>query len=394
MSRRVLIVFCLFEVLAIVVVAHLRDVDRACAGEVDSAADDLNSIKSPLHLVLSRLPGEENINTPTQLAVGIRNASDKAITIRSQLYYPWDVARWFKFTINGRPAFLIPRQILLPDHPDPPIVSKTIPVRTTVTWETFQLSKLKIGERLVDVNRSTPGIPGPGKYTLVVQPSIPWPWEKYSDHLPAASAPIKFEVPETAKQIFRPLDYTGIWEERDEQGSLRQIIHYKDGIPHGDYLSWDSRERLASKGFLQEGVAQGSFTRWHKNGKLQYFVSYRDGKHHGESMRWDENGTKINEMVYENGMFQGKRTMWYPNGTKRFEGSYSRHKRHDHWVFWDEKGVEIGSGEYRDGKPWNGRIEFWNPHGRAGWQLADFKDGKRIPDNEAKSESPPEKTYD
>ena len=102
-----------------------------------------------------------------------------------------------------------------------------------------------------------------------------------------------------------------------QEGKISYKGEFKNGKPHGLWITYFPDGKPRWEGYKQEGVNHGSFTMWYENGKKRIEGSYENGLKHGRSIAW------------------------HPNGAKRQQKSYHLGNPVGTWKIWDEKGTLI-----------------------------------------------------
>ena len=88
-------------------------------------------------------------------------------------------------------------------------------------------------------------------------------------------------------------------------------IHFSN-YASGGYLLQDKffkfyrSEQLAEKGFFEEGLKKGEWIEWYENGNLKKISEWKNGLMNGIFFEFDSTGKKITEGSYKNNLKHGK----------------------------------------------------------------------------------------
>ena len=98
--------------------------------------------------------------------------------------------------------------------------------------------------------------------------------------------------------------------------------YYKDGKPHGKWLSF------------------------YPNGNLKSIENWKNGQLVGKFVLYQLNGSKVFETTYLNGKDNGNYYMYHDNGKVEVEGRFLNGVPKGTWKFYDERGKLTGKAEY------------------------------------------------
>ena len=191
----------------------------------------------------------------------------------------------------------------------------------------------------------------------------------------------------------------GKWLFWDENGILKEEVHYKDGIREGlttyfsmtgnesakiiykrgrpwsgEWTTWYPDGSKKESGSYKDGEKQSPWTAWYDNGQKKYVVHYKDNLEHGLYTEWNKDGRLTKDIEYDlgnpvseylvqyqgegyvevnrrNGELSGSWIKWYANGKKDEEGVYKYGKKGGAWTGWYKNGEKRYYGKYIDGKP-------------------------------------------
>src|SRR5207249_3145237 len=135
-----------------------------------------------------------------------------------------------------------------------------------------------------------------------------------------------------------------------ENGRLKYIVHYKEGIKEGDafyyritgelifkevyknstkhkvnytdYFQYSPSGKLQSKGFLKENNFDSTFTDYYESGKLKSLSHFSNNLKNGPFEVYNDRGDTLQKGNYKNGNIDGVITTFYSSGNKKNEGFY------------------------------------------------------------------------
>ena len=104
--------------------------------------------------------------------------------------------------------------------------------------------------------------------------------------------------------------YTGTFIKKFENGNLRKIAEFKNGVPHGKEETYDKNSQLLLLNTYKNGKKDGQQKLYYENGNLRAEDKYTNGKNDGVSRMYYENGQLWRESKYKNGEKVAP-TKWY-----------------------------------------------------------------------------------
>ena len=198
---------------------------------------------------------------------------------------------------------------------------------------------------------------------------------------------------------YRNLIKDGKWLFWDEEGILKEEIHYKNGkreglttyfsmtgnesakiiykdnYPwNGEWTTWYPDGIKKESGNYEAGEKQSPWSAWYENGQKKYVMNYKNSLKHGLYTEWSIDGRLTKDIEYDmgrpiseyiveyegqgyielnrrNGELSGSWIEWYANGRKSEEGVYKYGKKGGLWTAWYENGEKKYHSKYIDGKP-------------------------------------------
>ncbi len=188
---------------------------------------------------------------------------------------------------------------------------------------------------------------------------------------------------------------------------------FEDGVLHGTWKVFDSKNRKVSEWEFDHGERQGKSVWYYPNGQKRREVDYRQGQIDGEVVEWGPdykislrekyvdgrrlapqvdnyspeqkraegwilfakeitksnydfwNGVATIQVVGSEGVNQrhGLWTWWHKNGQKQMEGRYEADLPVGKFTWWYPNGQKQLQGEYVNGKQ-QGKFTWWHPSGQ------------------------------
>jgi antitoxin component YwqK of YwqJK toxin-antitoxin module len=93
----------------------------------------------------------------------------------------------------------------------------------------------------------------------------------------------------------------GVYIERHNNDTIRQLLHFKDGKLHGVAKEFYNTGQLFLEAFYNNGVKDGITKKYYQTGILHEETPYVDGDFHGIVRGYHKSGKLAYEMPYENG---------------------------------------------------------------------------------------------
>lgn len=134
----------------------------------------------------------------------------------------------------------------------------------------------------------------------------------------------------------------------DENGRLRRLLTYKDGILTGP-AKWVDDGGQLNEGTLVDGVYDGIWRGYYEDGTLYFEGEFSAGKRVGRHRTWYPNGQLEQEAAFENGSLEGFFRTWFEDGTLASEENYAAGLMQGEARYWYPNGRVHGGGNYLDG---------------------------------------------
>ena len=175
----------------------------------------------------------------------------------------------------------------------------------------------------------------------------------------------------------KPPYFTGTWKKWRSDGTLKERLEVREGIPHGRFISWHEEGPKASEGLYKNGKMHGNLSCWYHNGQKRLESFYKDGVEHGIVSVWDYDGSLISVIWKYDGWdvltlegsdsdipsdFTGTWNTRRADGSVKEQIEVEHGVRHGRFVTWHEDGTKASEGYYKDGKP-HGKLTLWYPDG-------------------------------
>lgn len=167
----------------------------------------------------------------------------------------------------------------------------------------------------------------------------------------------KFFFPDKTIEIIGNYDNkgrkAGEWLWFYVNGDTMMIENYTDGELDGEFVEFDEKGKILSKGLYVEGTEDGQWI-YHNNGYTEK-GSYYDGMRQGQWISCYASGITAFVIHYEQDLMHGKYTAYWDNGRVRKTGNYVSGLREGIWLQYDEEGELILTTLYKEGKElkWN-----------------------------------------
>lgn len=87
-----------------------------------------------------------------------------------------------------------------------------------------------------------------------------------------------------------------------DNGRIKSIIHYTDGVRDGDAQFYRENGNIKEELTYVNGRVEGLVRRYDENGILREMFSIENGKREGPTSLFDSTGTYVNDIYYEEGI--------------------------------------------------------------------------------------------
>lgn len=94
--------------------------------------------------------------------------------------------------------------------------------------------------------------------------------------------------------------------------------------------------------YFKEGLPHGKWLSFYPNGNLKCIENWNLGKLEGKYILYQKNGLKVLETSYLNGKDNGIYKLYYKNGQLKINGHFSNGIPKGKWEYYDDKGILIG----------------------------------------------------
>lgn len=105
----------------------------------------------------------------------------------------------------------------------------------------------------------------------------------------------------TATGLYASEKRIGLWKSFTNNGKLLSTENYKDGILHGQAITYFPTGEKHSESFFANGEKEGIETEYYRNGRKRCITTYHLGICHGEFKFWEEGGRLTIDGKYKNG---------------------------------------------------------------------------------------------
>ncbi len=154
----------------------------------------------------------------------------------------------------------------------------------------------------------------------------------------------------------------GEWEEHYDNGQLRSKGKYLKGKKNGFWSYFHKNGQLEQQGeYNEKGNTEGSWTWYYDNGNVWREASYFDGMLDGHTIEYDIEGNVIAEGDYIEDLEEGNWKVVYNDHIE--EGKYRGGQMFGAWKFYNPEGKLTFEGSFIDGNP-NGRHTWYWINGK------------------------------
>jgi antitoxin component YwqK of YwqJK toxin-antitoxin module len=137
------------------------------------------------------------------------------------------------------------------------------------------------------------------------------------------------------------------FDEFTQKGGLQHLL-FKENPYSGWYGQWDDNGKLRNLRHFSNGILEGPVFSWRENGNKFHQGYYKVGRKNGIFVFWGKNLTKIREQNFKAGKLDGVCTAWYENGSKSALQTFSEGKILSA-IGWKPNGERCPSTEVIDG---------------------------------------------
>lgn len=142
---------------------------------------------------------------------------------------------------------------------------------------------------------------------------------------------------------FSTISYASSNTIQEEQGEdIDGVMYYKAN--HTPYTGKINSHK--DRSYYKNGKPHGKWLSFYPNGNLRSIENWKDGKLVGKFVLYESDGTKVFETTYLNGKDNGNYYMYHENGVIQVEGKFSNGVPQGTWKFYNDKGKLTGKAEY------------------------------------------------
>lgn len=152
-------------------------------------------------------------------------------------------------------------------------------------------------------------------------------------------------------------NYSGAWNNWDQEGKLKSIYQYVNGRKDGPYSVYNSTGGVLSEGRYKAGELDGVQKVTMEDG-VRSEIPYENGKRNGLEKTWYPSGALMVESPWVDGELEGIVTFYYDSGAVQSSVPYYKGKREGVMKTFHENGKVQGEESYRNDEL-NGKSEFW-----------------------------------
>ncbi|MDQ3073766.1 MAG: tetratricopeptide repeat protein, partial [Bacteroidota bacterium] len=115
---------------------------------------------------------------------------------------------------------------------------------------------------------------------------------------------------------------TGEWTFYYTTGGIHEKLSYKEGKPHGAYVSYYPNGALEQKLTYEEGEVEGEVQNYYPVDQLESLITFKDNERNGKYISYYSNGRIWVDANYKNGELDGPGKTYYNTGQLMTEFSY------------------------------------------------------------------------
>ena len=94
----------------------------------------------------------------------------------------------------------------------------------------------------------------------------------------------------------------GMIQEFFADGTLKEEVHYLQGVQQGAKKVWYTNGQLAKIGNMLDDRWHGKYEEWYEDGNPKLIGRYVDGKQDGEWLFFDKEGKELPSLTFKNGV--------------------------------------------------------------------------------------------
>ncbi|MGL4253899.1 MAG: toxin-antitoxin system YwqK family antitoxin [Fusobacteriaceae bacterium] len=130
----------------------------------------------------------------------------------------------------------------------------------------------------------------------------------------------------------------------------KSLLHIKNGIfiPKGGktpFTGMATNER--DREFYRDGKPHGKWLNFYENGNLKSIESWKDGILNGKHILYNQDEIKLSEIYYRDGNEDGKYILFHDNGIPYIVGEFIDGEASGIWYYYNESGKLTGSNDFR-----------------------------------------------
>ena len=169
---------------------------------------------------------------------------------------------------------------------------------------------------------------------------------------------------------------TGLWQEFDENGNLKESITYANGVKEGENIEfYADGVSIKNRGDYLNGKQNGIWRGYYPSGKLKWETGFNEGLFEGKNVDYWENGQIKASGVYRNDAKDGVWIDRDEEGRITSRASYS--EGFGSMIgYYPESGVVKVEGSWSDGKL-HGQAKNYHPNGQLS-MIREFEFGELL----------------
>ncbi len=139
----------------------------------------------------------------------------------------------------------------------------------------------------------------------------------------------------------------GEWEERYENGELKEAGTYENGLRTDKWKFYSEEGKLIQSGSFRKGKPHGEWKWYYRDATLRREENYRNGREDGMSVEYNNAGAIVSKGEYIDGLKEGE---WYYHiGDHVIKGSYNQGEKDGDWLGIYDNGKTQFKGSFQSG---------------------------------------------
>lgn len=127
---------------------------------------------------------------------------------------------------------------------------------------------------------------------------------------------------------------------KDNQRGEKVVYHLSaTGQLHGTWRTYTTNgKQLLEEYVYKNGIFHGQMLSYHPNGKKSSISKFVEGRHEGQFQRWSDQGQLLENKFYKSGLLEGEAESWYLDGKPCDKATYKDGKLIGQMQYWSMSG--------------------------------------------------------